>query len=361
MNFTKLSTVLDSKTTHFHIYIWAITISIFFTSCGGGGVPEYLKEARVDVSTRTPIKKVVLKKDDLNLVKAIVPLKDSTEFLIVSDNQICKLSNNKLNKDCKILSESLSDLAVIGNTSGEPSYIVGGGLSGKPSAAVFDINGQLNWKKESGFDAMGKTAVLDDGEERFVVLEKDDQELLYLKFESGEVVRKGSALRIIGSADFTGDGHYELLAAYGETDFAVFNGKEQEMSRLKVSDAYWYEPVLTSSVLPFVVLSAEENLDVYDSKLKIVKKYKAAGAGSKMHVVAATFIGIGPDAPFAAIYTGRGGWHRSILYIFSSTGELVYKEILGDDFQSITAVPSNENNAILIGGRNEVLLYSFQQ
>jgi hypothetical protein len=37
-----------------------------------------------------------------------------------------------------------------------------------------------------------------------------------------------------------------------------------------------------------------------------------------------------------------------------------YKEILGDDFQSIAAVPSNENNAILIGGRNEVR-YSFQK
>jgi hypothetical protein len=61
---------------------------------------------------------------------------------------------------------------------------------------------------------------------------------------------------------------------------------------------------------------------------------------------------------FAALYKGRGGWHRSILYVFSSTGELVYKEILGDDFQSIAAVPSNENNAILIGGRNEVIRYS---
>jgi hypothetical protein len=32
---------------------------------------------------------------------------------------------------------------------------------------VLDINGQLKWKIESGFDA-GKNAVLDDGEERFV-------------------------------------------------------------------------------------------------------------------------------------------------------------------------------------------------
>jgi hypothetical protein len=100
-------------------------------------------------------------------VKAIVPLQDSTEFLVVSDNQICKL-NNKSNKDCKNF--RVPDLTVIRNTSEEPSYIVGADYGAKPSSAtVLDINGQLKWKIESGFDAMGKNAVLDDGEERFVV------------------------------------------------------------------------------------------------------------------------------------------------------------------------------------------------
>jgi hypothetical protein len=47
-----------------------------------------------------------------------------------------------------------------------------------------------------------------------------------------------------------------------------------------------------------------------------------------MHVTAAVF-GEGPNAPFAAIYEGRGGWHMSILYVFSSTGKLVYKKYLG--------------------------------
>jgi hypothetical protein len=66
-----------------------------------------------------------------------------------------------LNKDCKILSESLSDFAVI-ETLPKNHPISSGGLWGKPSATVFDINGQLKWKKESGFDAMGKNAVLDE-------------------------------------------------------------------------------------------------------------------------------------------------------------------------------------------------------
>jgi hypothetical protein len=44
---------------------------------------------------------------------------------------------------------------------------------------------------------MGKTAVLDDGDERFVVLKTS-----FLNFESGEIVRKESPNRIIASADF---------------------------------------------------------------------------------------------------------------------------------------------------------------
>ena len=360
MNFTKLITVLDSKATHFQIYFWAITISIFFTSCGGGGVPEYLKEAKVDVSTRTPIKEVVLKKDDLNLVKAIVPLKDSSEFLIVSDNQVCKLLNNKLNPGKDIYNHELSDFSILRDSLGEPCYIIGSGLWGKPSAAVLDINGQLKWKKDYGYDAMGKTAVLDDGDERFVVLKKKE-ELLFLNFESGEIVRKGSPNRIIASADFSGDGHHEILVGLAETDFAILDGKQHELYKISVSDAYWYEPVVTSSILPFIVISAGDVLDVYDSKLEHIKKFDAQGAKSPMHVVAATFIGYGPDAPFVAVYQGRGGWHRSILYVFSSTGELVYKEILEGNYQSITSVPQTDGIAFFLGGRNEVLLYSFQQ
>jgi hypothetical protein len=74
---------------------------------------------------------------------------------------------------------------------------------------------------------------------------------------------------------------------------------------------------------------------MYDSKLNFVKKIVAEGALSPMHVTAAVFLGEGPNAPFAAIYEGRGGWHMSILYVFSS-GKLVYKEILKGNFQSIT-------------------------
>jgi hypothetical protein len=43
---------------------------------------------------------------------------------------------------------------------------------------------------------------------------------------------------------------------------------------------------------------------VYDSKLNFVKKF--VRISSPMHVTA-VFLGEGPNAPFAAIYEGRGG------------------------------------------------------
>ena len=362
MNCIKFRSVIASKKAHFQLFILGITISMFFTSCGGGSVPEYLREARVDVSIWTPKKEVVLEKNGLNLVKAIVPLKDSTEFMIVSGRQVCWLKNNKLNPDFKKINPELWNLAILRNTSGEPSYIIGNGGWGKPSAAVLDISGQLKWKKDYGFDAMGMAAILDDGDERFVVLEKKDQGLLFLSFESGEIVRKDTLnkLRVLASADFSGDGHQEILVGLAETDFAIYDGKLNELNKISLSDDYWYEPIVTSAIQPFIVLSAGDVLDVYDSKLNFVKKFEAEGALSPMHVTAATFLGEGPDSPFAAVYEGRGGWHMSILYVFSSTGKLVYKEILKGNFQSITSVGQGDKMEFLLGGRDEIFRYSFK-
>jgi hypothetical protein len=78
-----------------------------------------------------------------------------------------------------------------------------------------------------------------------------------------------------------------------------------------------------------------------------------------MHVVAATFIEMA-RCPLPHYISAEADGTEVFYMYFHQLGNFVYKEILGDDFQSIAAVPSNENNAILIGGRNEVR-YSFQK
>jgi hypothetical protein len=362
MNCIKFHSVLATIKARFQIFILGIIISMFITSCGGGPVPEYLREAKVDVSIWTPKKEVVFQKDGLNLVKVIMPLKNSSELMIASDREVFKLLNYELNPDAEVINHELSQLDILKNKSGEPSYIIGSGLWGKPSAAVLDMSGQLKWKKEYGYNAMGMAAILDDGDERFVVLEKKDQGLLFLNFESGEIVREDTLnkLKILASADFSGDGHQEILVGLAETEFAIYDGKLNQLNKISLSDDYWYEPIVTSTIQPFIVISAGNVLDVYDSKLNFVKKFEAEGALSPMHVSAATFLGEDPNAPFAAVYIGRGGWDTSVLYVFSSTGKLVYKEILKGSFQSITSVPEGDKMEFLLGGRDEIFRYSFK-
>lgn len=351
--------IMNCINFHFYKYILVITIPMFFISCDG--VPEYLSEAKVEVSIWTPTKEVVFKKEGLNLVKEIVPLKDSTDFLIVSGRQICSLRNNELSPDFKAINPNLYNLAILRNTIGDPSYIIGSGLSGQPTAAVLDINGNLKWKKDYGVAGQERAVILDDGDKRFVVTEIWSENLIFLNFETGEVVSYEPYNRIIASADFSGDGHYEVLVGLAETDFAILDGKLNELNKLKLSLDYWYEPIVTSGIRPFIVFSAGDVLDVYDSKLNFVKKFEAEGALDPMHVVAATFLGEGPEAPFAAVYKGRKGWHRGMLYVFSSNGKLVYKEILKGDFQSITTAAQGDKIGFLLGGRREVFRYSFKR
>jgi hypothetical protein len=95
---------------------------------------------------------------------------------------------------------------------------------------------------------------------------------------------------------------------------------------------------------------------VYDSKLNFVKIH-CEGALSPMHVTAAVFLE-GPMLRLQLYTKGRGGWHMSILYVFSSTGKLVYKKLRV--LPSITSVAQGDKRDSYFG-RNEVLRYSFKR
>jgi hypothetical protein len=120
-----------------------------------------------------------------------------------------------------------------------------------------------------------RTAVLDDGEERFVVWKIKSRTTLF-KLWIGEVVRKGS-LKNIGSADFTGDGRMSFWPQT-EKQILLFQWKRTRNLPIKSVGRLleWTCAYIIRSA--FVVVSAEENLHVYDSKLKIVN-IKQLGQG----------------------------------------------------------------------------------
>jgi hypothetical protein len=337
----------------------ALFIAALTTSCGGGSAPAALSEPRVEIAVRKPSTALLISDPALNLVRAIVPLPGGKDYLVVGSTRACSVSLSGVKSECHDLGVELWNLEVLTNRDGSPAAIVGSGGSGSPSAAVLDMNGQLKWKHDGGYDGMGRAAALDSPTGRLVVSPDTKRGLLYFDFASGKEVRTGTARRVIASADFTGDDRLDALLSPNEGEFLVLDGEDKEVASLRVSKDYWFEPAVTTSAPPFVVLSAGSVLDVYHSRLTLAKRFDAKGAASPLHVVAAAFAGSGPDAPFAALYNGRGGWHRSVLYCFARGGELVYKEILGDDYQSITPVVGSEGTAFLVGGRGEVRLYRF--
>ncbi len=343
------------------VFTWlgVLMPALITASCGGGTVPESLRDPRVEVSEWTPSKDLVFQKEGFGLVKAVLPLNDEAGILVFGGDQFCRASFSQSEHQCVELTVRLSDLDWVPNALGEPSAIVGSGLWGAPSAASINMDGSLNWRYDGGYGAMGRARYVDEGENRLVVFGDERNPLLFLDFATGDTVRQSDPARVIASADFTGDGRLDVLLGAGETDFVLVDGGGTELAELSVSTDYWYEPVLTSAGGLFLVLSAGNILDVHDSQLGHVRRFDALAADSPLHVVAATFGGTGPDAPFAALFKGRGGWHRSILYLFAANGDLVYKEILGGDFQSIYPIEESEGTTFLVGGRSEVWKYSF--
>jgi hypothetical protein len=100
----------------------------------------------------------------------------------------------------------------------------------------------------------------------------------FLNFESGEIVRKESPNRIIASADFFGDGHREVLVGLAETDFAILDGKLNELNKISLSDDYWYEPIVTSAVHPLSYSLQEMYWMCMIQNWISLKKFVAEGA-----------------------------------------------------------------------------------
>lgn len=306
---------------------------------------------------RTPVKQVFHEDSGLNLVHAIAPMGE--EVLIVGNSRICRLSRSGEAIACHDVALDLWESEIVTDAEGAPVAVVGAGGWGRPSAAVLDLDGGVRWKYDGGYDAMGSPAVVDWNGERVVLVDHGRQGLRAFDFETGRAVSAGDSRgSLLASADFDGDGARELLAVPGTGLLRITDGDGAEVASLRPGEP-WHHPVLTASRPASIVVSFDERIAVYDGRFRLQKELSSAGSGFPLHVGAATFLGSGPDAPFVAVYRGRGGWHTSILYVYAADGTPLYKEILEGDFPSVAPYGTAGRTAFLLGGRGKVFLYSF--
>lgn len=169
-------------------------------------------------------------------------------------------------------------------------------------------------------------------------------------------------------ADFDGDGTVERVRPIEKVGFTLEKIQGGELARTQLerfwvgSDFhYWFEPAVTWSRPRMLLVSTDGTLMLFDSHMKEVRQLPAPGMQSPLHISAGAPLDVVGAGPFASLFAGRGGWHRSILFIHSADNKVVYEEILGDDFQAVWPLQAKDGTyRFLLGGRSQVWEYSFR-
>lgn len=169
------------------------------------------------------------------------------------------------------------------------------------------------------------------------------------------------------AADFDADGTLERLVPLERAGFKIETAAGTEVARSALERywagsefRYWFEPAVTWSEPRVVLVSVDATILVLDNRLREVRTLPVPGLQSPMHVSAGAPLGAAEPGPFASVVVGRGGWHRSVLFIHSADNAVVYEEILGGDVGAVWPLPAaNGRYRFLVGGRGQVWEYSF--
>ena len=324
-------------------------------ACGGGPIPSEVSHVGVHFASKQPRKRQILRDARLNLVKKIVPIGDD-EFYVVGNQLACTVTLSGTVRDCATFAVDLWRLDVLRDAAGMPSMIVGAGGWGKPSVAVLDSRGKLKWRFDGGFDVMGNPFVVDTPRGGVVAIQGKTFDL-----PSGTPLNlPNCGCGAIGSGDFNGDGRRELLAS-DHGDLSIVDGDGHGLRHVQIGADHWEEPIVIGTATPSVVVSKREELVVYDRQLNLSRSFHSPGAPLPFHASAAVFRA-GDSGPFAALVVGRGGWHRTFLFVYSEHDDLIYQQILDDDYGSIEAYKTKADGfAFVVGGRNEIWSYEFAE
>lgn len=336
-------------------YLILVVFTLYTSGCGGGFPPSELRNPRVEIQIEQPAKRIFLRHPSLNLVVNFAKIGD--RLLVVGSDALCQISESSVQPTCFKYPIDLWDVQVV--TIPELFYVANGGW-GEPSVVVLNSANKILWRYDAKFEAMGKPIIVHNDGKPVIVLENEKIGWIFLDLFTGKQIKtEKSRGELLGSADFNGDGQREMLIGPSENIFIISTASGKNLAKLEVNFDYWYQPIITDSS-SCLVLSASESFCLYNKQLIHYLTFVAPGAKFPLHAVS-FFVPATKNGRFVALVKGRGGWHKSILYVYSHKGNLIYKEILNGDFQSVTTLRENEKeHAFLIGGRGEVIEYVFK-
>ena len=160
-------------------------------------------------------------------------------------------------------------------------------------------------------------------------------------------------------ADFNANGSIDRLEALDD-GFRILSDKGTVLGQVALSVDYWYEPAVSSTRPHNIFVSTDGTLLVFGPTLKNELKFTTSGIKAPLHISDGISLEKEGRRLFVSVFKGRGGWHRTLLFVHEMEGDLLYKEILVGDFLCLAPGPTETNTiSFLLGGRGEVLKYTF--
>jgi len=255
------------------------------------------------------------------------------------------------------------------NQDGECEFMNRGG--GWQKVSLFGHQGNKLWSYSPSGDAPNNMTVGDidgDGILEFVVGFNGGGGIHLLDKNGKKKWRQPDAnVWVVELVDINGDGSLEIVHSNAAGKITVRNRQGKIINQTKPS-TYFSEfslcrwPTLRDRKY-ILIYDEDEAIKILDFDGKTKKQFNAPGVVWNRGTWGMP-ARLKRDSPeyFAVIVQLRERWHRSILYVYDSTGSLVFQEIIAETCESVAVLPSDKpgEEILLVGGEGKVWQYKVQ-
>lgn len=358
------------------IKVFLIVFPFILTSCGGGSPPKELLHGRVVIEKKHYQKTIFLQATGSNLIQELhkgnFDNSSEEEFLVVGSNGAYLFTlDGKVKFKTNYEQYNLYDVRATDIDNNGTYEFYSRALWGEPPVVVLDQKGNLIWQYKTGkeFPHLPFPVVIDiDGDNiKELIIPTANP---YVFDTKGALKKKSSFTLILGEdpevGDFDGDKVDDFLFySQSNNEFIIqkVTGEviletKPQLANFTRSTTMWRD-----SSLAHILLVGSEKMQIINSKGEIVSTLNTPYTSYSYRTPTGTPLLLDENNKsygYVSLIGGRGGWHRTVLYINSSSGELLYQEVIEEDCSSILTLNDmkGKEESFLVGCRNLVWLYT---
>lgn len=219
--------------------------------------------------------------------------------------------------------------------------------------SLYDDRGRKLWSYSSDVapDKMAAGDLDGDGRLEFVVGSMD----LRLLDEHGNLKWKREATSVwhVEILDTNGDGTPEIVHSNSPGLIIIRDAEGNILRQFKAPSQFFSLTRWPNAKGKWYALgmTRDNHIQLIDFDGKMVVRYRVPRTGPYVQATPVQFEG--EESPFfAAVVSRRATEHRSILYVFDNTGQLLYQEVFAATEPAVTVLRSEESGAetLLVGG-----------